>query len=101
MKKTPNPPKKSSPVTPPPAGPIPASTDLAALLTRWPMVPIPPRLPLDPRAAASLVLSEILPVFSRKPIFGPKVIILSTIAIGILGFTTWVHHMFVSGVEDL
>jgi len=66
MKKTPNPPKKSSPVPPPPAGPIPATTDLAALLTRWPMVPVPPRLPLDPRAAASLVLSEILPVLADK-----------------------------------
>ena len=44
------------------------------------------------------MISEILPVFSRKPIFGPKVIILSTIAIGVLGFTTWAHHMFVSGI---
>ncbi|MBX7214673.1 MAG: cbb3-type cytochrome c oxidase subunit I [Thermoflexales bacterium] len=45
------------------------------------------------------MLSEILPVFSRKPIFGPKVIILSTVAIGVLGFTTWAHHMFVSGIS--
>lgn len=45
------------------------------------------------------IVSEILPVFSRKPLFGPKAIIVSTAAIGILGFTTWVHHMFVSGVD--
>jgi len=45
------------------------------------------------------ILSEVLPVFSRKPIFGPKAIIVSTILIGVLGFTTWAHHMFVSGIK--
>ncbi len=47
------------------------------------------------------ILSEIIPVFSRKPLFGFKVMVVSTILIGVLGFTTWVHHMFVSGVDPL
>jgi cytochrome c oxidase subunit 1 len=47
------------------------------------------------------IVSEILPVFSRKPLFGPKAVIISTAAIGILGFSTWVHHMFVSGVDPV
>jgi cytochrome c oxidase subunit 1 len=45
------------------------------------------------------IISEVLPVFSRKPLFGPKAIIISTIMIGLLGFTTWAHHMFVSGIS--
>ena len=44
------------------------------------------------------IISEILPVFSRKPLYGTKAIVISTILIGLLGFTTWAHHMFVSGV---
>ncbi len=47
------------------------------------------------------IVSEILPVFSRKPLFGLKAVVVSTILIGILGFTTWVHHMFVSGVDPI
>ena len=45
------------------------------------------------------IVSEILPVFSRKPLFGTKAIVISTILIGLLGFTTWAHHMFVSGMN--
>jgi cytochrome c oxidase subunit 1 len=45
------------------------------------------------------IISEILPVFSRKPLFGTKAIVISTILIGLLGFTTWAHHMFVSGMN--
>jgi cytochrome c oxidase subunit 1 len=45
------------------------------------------------------VISEILPVFSRKPIFGYKAIVYSTIAIGVFGFSVWAHHMFVSGIN--
>jgi cytochrome c oxidase subunit I len=45
------------------------------------------------------IVSEVLPVFSRKPIFGSKAIIISTAMIGVLGFTTWAHHMLVSGVS--
>src|SRR5438270_1693814 len=40
------------------------------------------------------VISEILPVFARKPIFGYKAIAASTVAIAFLGFLTWAHHMF-------
>jgi cytochrome c oxidase subunit I len=46
-------------------------------------------------------ISEILPVFSRKPIFGYSAIVWSTIAIGVLGFATWAHHMFVTGLSPL
>jgi cytochrome c oxidase subunit 1 len=46
------------------------------------------------------MISEIIPVFSRQPIFGYKAIVLSAIAIGILGFTVWAHHMFATGMPN-
>jgi cytochrome c oxidase subunit 1 len=42
---------------------------------------------------------EILPVFSRKPVFGYRTIVYSTIVAGILSFVVWAHHMFVSGMD--
>ncbi|MCZ0940700.1 MAG: cbb3-type cytochrome c oxidase subunit I, partial [Caldilineaceae bacterium] len=47
------------------------------------------------------IVSELLPVFSRKPLFGYKWIALSSLAIGIVGFIVWGHHMFVSGYNDI
>src|SRR6202022_842680 len=41
---------------------------------------------------------EILPVFSRKPLFGYAVVVFSGIAIGFLGWGVWVHHMFTTGL---
>ena len=46
---------------------------------------------------AFAVVSEIIPCFSRRPIFGYKLIALASLAIAILGFLVWGHHMFVSG----
>lgn len=43
------------------------------------------------------MISEVLPVFSRKPIFGYEFIAYSTVAIGIIGFLVWAHHMFTVG----
>ncbi|NTW40031.1 MAG: cytochrome c oxidase subunit I [Cellulomonadaceae bacterium] len=43
------------------------------------------------------IVSEILPVFSRKPIFGYKGLIYATIAIAALSVTVWAHHMYVTG----
>ena len=43
------------------------------------------------------VISEVIPVFSRKPIFGYKAIAYSSVAIAVFGFLVWGHHMFVSG----
>ena len=43
------------------------------------------------------VMGEIIPTFSRKRIFGYKFIALSSVAIAILGFLVWGHHMFTSG----
>jgi cytochrome c oxidase subunit 1 len=43
------------------------------------------------------MISEILPVFSRKPLFGYKAFIFATAAIGALGFSVWAHHMFTTG----
>jgi cytochrome c oxidase subunit 1 len=43
------------------------------------------------------VISEILPVFSRKPLFGYKAFVFATAAIGALGFSVWAHHMFTTG----
>jgi cytochrome c oxidase subunit 1 len=40
------------------------------------------------------IVSEVLPVFARKPIFGYKAIAAATILIAFLGLLTWVHHMF-------
>ncbi len=47
------------------------------------------------------IVSEILPVFSRKPLFGYKAFIFATAAIGALGFTVWAHHMFTTGAVYL
>ncbi|MFP5225516.1 MAG: cytochrome c oxidase subunit I [Actinomycetota bacterium] len=44
------------------------------------------------------IVSEILPVFARKPLFGAKVVIYSGIAIGFMGWGVWAHHMFASGL---
>ena len=44
------------------------------------------------------IISEVLPTFSRKPIFGYKMIAFSSIAIALLGFMVWAHHMFTSGL---
>ena len=44
------------------------------------------------------VISEVLPTFARKTIFGYKMIAYSSLAIAILGFAVWAHHMFPSGI---
>src|SRR5213080_3681759 len=44
------------------------------------------------------MISEILPVFSRKPIFGYTFVAWSGVAIGFLSFTVWAHHMFAVGL---
>jgi cytochrome c oxidase subunit I len=46
------------------------------------------------------IVSEILPVFARKPIFGYKAIAASTVAIAFLGFLTWAHHMFTTPIPE-
>lgn len=46
------------------------------------------------------VISEILPVFARKPIFGYKMIAFSSLAIAFAGSLVWAHHMFTSGMSD-
>ena len=43
------------------------------------------------------IISEILPVFSRKPLFGYKGLVFATIAIAALSVTVWAHHMYVTG----
>jgi cytochrome c oxidase subunit I len=47
------------------------------------------------------VVSEIISVFSRKEVFGYKFIALSSVAIALLGFLVWGHHMFTSGQSVL
>jgi cytochrome c oxidase subunit 1 len=44
------------------------------------------------------IVSEVLPVFSRKPIFGYKAIAFSTVAIGFYSLLVWAHHMFSVGL---
>src|SRR5438046_6715612 len=43
------------------------------------------------------VVSEIIPTFARKPIFGYSFIAGSSIAIAVIGFFVWAHHMFLTG----
>ncbi|TQL48132.1 cytochrome c oxidase subunit 1 [Homoserinimonas aerilata] len=43
------------------------------------------------------IVSEVFPVFSRKPIFGYKTLVYATIAIAALSVTVWAHHMYVTG----
>jgi cytochrome c oxidase subunit 1 len=43
------------------------------------------------------IVSDVLPVFSRKPLFGYKAFVFATAGIGALGFSVWAHHMFVTG----
>ena len=43
------------------------------------------------------IATEILPVFSRKPLFGYKTLIAATVAIAGLSMTVWAHHMFTTG----
>ena len=43
------------------------------------------------------IITEIIPVFSRKPIFGYKGLVFATIAIAALSMTVWAHHMFATG----
>jgi cytochrome c oxidase subunit 1 len=44
------------------------------------------------------IISEVIPVFSRKPIFGYKAIAFSTVAIGFYSMLVWAHHMFSVGL---
>jgi cytochrome c oxidase subunit I len=46
------------------------------------------------------VVSEILPTFARKDIFGYKQIAISSLGIALIGYLVWGHHMFVSGMSD-
>lgn len=46
------------------------------------------------------VVSEIIPVFARKPIFGYWALAFATLAIAVAGSLVWGHHMFVSGMSD-
>lgn len=45
------------------------------------------------------IISELLPVFSRKPLFGYKAVAMSSLGIALIGFFVWAHHMFASGMS--
>jgi cytochrome c oxidase subunit 1 len=47
------------------------------------------------------IISEVIPAFSRKPIFGYSFMVFSGIAIGFMGWGVWAHHMFVSGIGPI
>src|SRR5207302_8391473 len=45
------------------------------------------------------IISEIVPCFSRKRIFGYSFVAMASIGIAVLGFLVWAHHMFVAGIS--
>jgi cytochrome c oxidase subunit 1/cytochrome c oxidase subunit I+III len=47
------------------------------------------------------IISEVIPVFSGKPIFGYEFVAASSVAIAFLSFTVWAHHMFAVGMSDV
>jgi cytochrome c oxidase subunit I len=47
------------------------------------------------------MISEVLPVFARKPIFGYKAVAFSTVAIGFFSMLVWAHHMFTVGLPSV
>jgi cytochrome c oxidase subunit I len=47
------------------------------------------------------IISEVVPVFSGKPLFGYKAVVISGMIIGLLGFTVWAHHMFATGMPAI
>jgi cytochrome c oxidase subunit 1 len=46
------------------------------------------------------LISELLPVFARKPLFGYRWVAMSSIGIALVGFLVWAHHMFASGMAS-
>jgi cytochrome c oxidase subunit 1 len=44
------------------------------------------------------IISEVLPVFSRKPLFGYAAVVFAGVSIAVLGFAVWSHHMFTTGM---
>jgi cytochrome c oxidase subunit 1 len=46
------------------------------------------------------IISELLPVFSRKPLFGYRWVALSSLTIALVGYLVWGHHMFTSGYSN-
>ena len=46
------------------------------------------------------IISELLPVFARKPLFGYKWVAMSSMGIALVGYFVWAHHMFTSGMEE-
>jgi len=47
------------------------------------------------------IISEILPTFARKPLFGYPIVVFSGASIGFLGFGVWSHHMFTTGLGTI
>jgi cytochrome c oxidase subunit 1 len=46
------------------------------------------------------IISELLPVFARKPLFGYRWVAMSSLGIALVGFLVWGHHMFTSGMAE-
>ena len=49
---------------------------------------------------AFAIISEVVPVFSRKPIFGYPIMVAATVAIGFISFSVWAHHIFTIGMTS-
>jgi cytochrome c oxidase subunit 1 len=47
------------------------------------------------------IVSEVLPVFARKPLFGYAAVVFAGVTIAVLGFAVWAHHMFTTGLDTV
>ena len=69
------------------------------LPVREPLLVLRPSRGLRPRAAGFGIVLELLPVFTRKPLWGYRLAVAGMLGVTLLSFFVWQHHLFVSGIN--